>query len=303
MRRIWISRRGSIPVREQISAQILFGILGRGIEPSERLPSVRDLARRINVHPNTVSAAYRDLAARGWVKQKPGSGVFVSDTQTGEKGEGIDSFVRSWIDEGLTRGFSLDSLSAAFEKAVRKEIWPRAEHRRLLVVHPDRHFACILAAEIREAVKCEVIGACTGEAPLVPEFETFLLLTTTSGAAAVSPLSPEGYHLIPLKSIEELVGRMAAPGSPVLVGVVSRSEVILKWASMLIPALNVRGSDLLRCNPEKLNWRRGLAACDVIVADILAARELSRTIPPVVLRLIPDSFLQEVGRLVTAKRV
>jgi DNA-binding transcriptional regulator YhcF (GntR family) len=79
MFRIWISRSGSIPIREQLSAQVLFGILSHRLRPGERLPSVRDLARRIKMHPNTVSAAYSDLVERGWLKRKSGSGVFVAD--------------------------------------------------------------------------------------------------------------------------------------------------------------------------------------------------------------------------------
>src|SRR5260221_7240886 len=110
MHRIWISRESSIPVREQLSAQLLFAILSRRIGPAERLPSVRDLARRIKVHPNTVSAAYQDLAARGWVKRKAGSGVFVCDIQQNPGKDGIGAFTRAWIEEGLSRGFSLDAL-------------------------------------------------------------------------------------------------------------------------------------------------------------------------------------------------
>src|SRR5271155_776304 len=117
MNRIWISRDSSIPICEQLSAQLLFGIVSRRFGPSERLPSVRDLARRLKVHPNTVSAAYQDLAARGWVKRKAGSGVFVCDIKHPEKGDQIDAFVHAWMEEGLSRGFSLDALATAFEKA------------------------------------------------------------------------------------------------------------------------------------------------------------------------------------------
>jgi DNA-binding transcriptional regulator YhcF (GntR family) len=302
MNRIWISRHSSIPVREQLSAQILFGILSRRLGPAERLPSVRDLARRIKVHPNTVSAAYQDLAARGWVKRKAGSGVFVCDIEHRGKGDGIDTFVHAWIEEGLSRGFSLEALSAALDKAG-NECRAQGEPRRLLVVHPDRDLARILAAEIQEAVGCTVAHAGMEDALQVPEFDSFLLLTTTSGAGAVSQLRPGGHQLIPLKSIEELLAGLGRPASPVLIGIVSRSEAILKWASLLIPALGITGSDLIQRNPEQPKWRLGLGACDLIVADLLAARELPKNIRPIVLRLVPDSFLREARKLVTAEKV
>lgn len=302
MNRIWISRHSAIPVREQLAAQLLFGILTRRLEPAERLPSVRDLARRVKVHPNTVSAAYRDLAARGWVKGKPGSGVFVCDVQHRMKGDAIDTFVHAWIAEGLSRGFTYEALSVAFVKA-REEFQAAVEPRGLLVVHPDRNLACILAAEIEEALGCSVSYAGVEDAPKTPGFETSLLLTTALGARAVSQLRPEGHHLIPLKSMEEFLAGLGLPESPVLVGVVSRSETILKWASLLIPALGLPPGDLIQRNPEQPKWRNGLAACALIAADILAARELPENVRPIVFRLIPSSFLHEARQLVTVEKL
>jgi GntR family transcriptional regulator len=298
MHRIWISRDSSIPVREQLSAQLLFGILSRRIKPAERLPSVRDLARRLKVHANTVSAAYQDLAARGWVQRKAGSGVFVRDLNQGGPESDIDTFAQAWIEDGLSRGFSLEALSGALEKA-RRKLGAQDQPPRFLVVHPDRNFACILAAEIQEAVGCTVPYAGLADAPQVPEFESFLLLTTTSGAAAVSQLRPEGHRVIPLRAIEEVLAGLGRPASPALIGIVSRSETILKWASLLIPGLGLSGCDLLQRNPEQPKWRHGLAACDLIAADLLAAQELPKNIRPIVLRLVADSFLEEARRLLT----
>jgi DNA-binding transcriptional regulator YhcF (GntR family) len=302
MNRLWISRHGPIPVREQLSAQLLFGILSRRLAPGERLPSVRDLARRLSVHSNTVSAAYRDLATRGWVKGKAGSGVFVCDLEhTGHGGE-IDIFMHAWIEEGLSRGFSLDALSGAFEKA-RGELRAQGEPHSLMVVHPDRSLAQILAAEIQEDIGSPVPYAGLEDAAQVPEFGTSLLLTTTSGAAAVSQLRPAGHRVIPLQSVEEVLRGVRPPSSPVLIGIVSRSETLLNWASRLTPPLGLSGSDLIRRNPAERNWREGLAACDLIAADVLSARELPKNIRPIVLRLIPESFLEEARRLVTAEKL
>ncbi len=302
MTRIWISRQSSIPVREQLSAQILFGILSRRRAPGERLPSVRDLARRIEVHPNTVSAAYQDLAARGWVVRKAGSGVFVCDIDHRVREEGVHAFTEAWVEEGRARGFSLEALSAAFEKSLQKRRSP-GEPRHLLVIHPDGNLARILAAEIQEAIGGAVHAAALDDASQTADFESAPLLTTTSGAAAVSQLRPEGHRLIALKSVEEMIAGLGRPASPMLIGIVSRSEIVLKWASMLIPALGLAGSDVLQRNPALPGWRDGLGACDLIAADILAARELPKTLCPIVLRLVAESFLGEARRLVTAKEV
>jgi hypothetical protein len=109
--------------------------------------------------------------------------------------------------------------------------------------------------------------------------------------------------LIALKSIEEVLTGLGRPASPVLIGMVSRSETILKWASVLIPVLGLVGSDLIQRNPEQPKWRHGLGACDPVAVDIVAARELSKSMRPIVLRLVADSFLQEARQLVSAEKV
>lgn len=290
MHRIWISRNSSTPIREQLSAQILFGIVSRRFGPSERLPSVRDLARRLKVHPNTVSAVYQDLAARGWVKRKTGSGVFISDI-----GE-IDAFVQAWTEEAARRGFSTEDLRAAFDKAAKRS-QQRHDSRKMLVLHPDRELARILAAEIEERIGRPVTHSGVEDASKVPAFEAHLLLTTTSGVEAVARLRPDGHELIALKSMEELLAGLGRPKSPLLIGIVSRSQTILKWASLLIPALGLAGSDVIQRNPDQPKWQDGLAACDLIAADVVCARELPKKFKPVVLRLVSGDFLQRVAGL------
>jgi DNA-binding transcriptional regulator YhcF (GntR family) len=296
MQRIWISRTSTVPVREQLSAQLLFAILSRRLGPGERLPSVRDLARRIDVHPNTVSAAYQDLAARGWVERRSGSGVFVRDLEHAHEGEPIDAFVHAWLAEGLSRGFSPEALCAAMDKA-RGELSADHERHRLLVVHPDRELAAVLAAELTDGIGREVAHATPDEARRMSDLDECLLLTTTSGGRAVAELRPDGHKLIPLKSVEEVVQGMRRPSTPILIGVVSRCGAVLDWASRLIPVLGLDGSDVIRRNPTDSDWRRGLAGCDIVAADVLAARELPRGTHAVLLRLIPESFLDEVRRL------
>jgi GntR family transcriptional regulator len=73
--RLWISKNSEVPIREQLVTQIVLGIASSDLRVAERLPSTRELARRYDIHANTVSAAYRELAKRGWVEFRKGSGV------------------------------------------------------------------------------------------------------------------------------------------------------------------------------------------------------------------------------------
>lgn len=67
-----------VPLRDQIAVQVVAAVRAGSYGRGERLPSVRALASRLDVHRNTVRAAYRKLAGRGVVEVRPGSGVFVA---------------------------------------------------------------------------------------------------------------------------------------------------------------------------------------------------------------------------------
>jgi DNA-binding transcriptional regulator YhcF (GntR family) len=64
---------------EQIVGQIRARILGGELAPGDPLPSARALAERLNVHANTVAAAYRTLVASGHLVQRRRAGTRVSD--------------------------------------------------------------------------------------------------------------------------------------------------------------------------------------------------------------------------------
>ena len=64
--RLWLSKSSEVPLREQLVAQIMLGIVSGDLKAGQKLPSTRELGRRFRVHANTVSAAYRDLHRRGW---------------------------------------------------------------------------------------------------------------------------------------------------------------------------------------------------------------------------------------------
>lgn len=48
------------------------------LRPGDRVPGTRELARQLEVHRNTVVAAYRDLLAEGWIATAPGKGTAVA---------------------------------------------------------------------------------------------------------------------------------------------------------------------------------------------------------------------------------
>jgi GntR family transcriptional regulator of abcA and norABC len=84
--------------------------IGRGVWPPEsRLPPERTLAERLGLHRSTVAAAYDELAARGLVVRRQGSGTFV-------KGDlwGLAPDWRRYLEPGAFR--PTESLVRAFRE-------------------------------------------------------------------------------------------------------------------------------------------------------------------------------------------
>ncbi len=67
-----------VPIYEQIVAQVTFAIASGALEEGTLIPSVRDLAQRLLVHPNTVARAFQELERGGVVTAKRGRGMEVT---------------------------------------------------------------------------------------------------------------------------------------------------------------------------------------------------------------------------------
>src|ERR1041384_5615536 len=106
-------------MREQLVTQIVLGIVSNDLKAKQRLPSTRDLARRYNVHANTVSAAYRELARRGWVQFRKGSGVYVL-ARSGDPLEeqlALDQLISRFFRNLREDGYSLAEIQDAVRRA------------------------------------------------------------------------------------------------------------------------------------------------------------------------------------------
>jgi GntR family transcriptional regulator len=67
-----------VPIYEQIVAQVTYGIASGALEAGVLIPSVRELAQRLLVHPNTVARAFQELERQGVVTARRGRGMEVT---------------------------------------------------------------------------------------------------------------------------------------------------------------------------------------------------------------------------------
>jgi GntR family transcriptional regulator len=73
--------KSGVPFHRQIVDQIRYGIASDRLLPGEQLPTVRDLAVRLEINPNTVRKAYSELEILGILDTQQGTGTFVSHQQ------------------------------------------------------------------------------------------------------------------------------------------------------------------------------------------------------------------------------
>ncbi|MCE5230526.1 GntR family transcriptional regulator [bacterium] len=72
-----------IPVYRQI-VNLLFFEIGRGtLREGDRLPTIKELAERLKINPNTVAKAYRELDLKGIIAGRRGDGSFVAALTNG----------------------------------------------------------------------------------------------------------------------------------------------------------------------------------------------------------------------------
>ncbi len=75
---IRITPDSAVPIYDQIKAG-LRGLVARGqLKPGDEAPSIRSLAVRLKVNPNTVARAYRELAAEGFFEGRRGEGNVIA---------------------------------------------------------------------------------------------------------------------------------------------------------------------------------------------------------------------------------
>ena len=99
-----VNINSSVAVYVQIENQVRFGIASGNLKAGDKLPSVLELSERLNLNPNTVAKAYRDLEVMGLVYTRRGMGVFIN--------KGIEAKCREAARGDITRKL-FESVSEA----------------------------------------------------------------------------------------------------------------------------------------------------------------------------------------------
>jgi len=75
---IHLNYRDSRPIYEQVRDGLRQLLMSGAISPGEKLPSVRALAAKLTINPNTIQRAYEALEKEGYVYTQLGKGTFAA---------------------------------------------------------------------------------------------------------------------------------------------------------------------------------------------------------------------------------
>jgi GntR family transcriptional regulator len=293
---LWFSHKGAVTLREQLVTQIILGILSDELRAGQRLPSTRELARRFRLHPNTISAGYRELHRERWVEFRRGSGVYVRESKP---------------ERALSPAFALDQLVADLLRSARRLDIPLATVRarlrhwfelqppdHFLLIEPDEELRRILQLELQRAVTLPVKSCGVEALQASSKLEGAIPVTLAGKEKIVRHELPEGTELLVLQ-VRSVPASLAdwLPAPPgVLLGVVSRWPGFLRLARTMMAAAGFHADSLVFRDARKANWRRGLKEAAAIVTDAATAAGLPPTVRVVAFPLISEATLAELRR-------
>ena len=293
---LFVNRESSVPIHDQLVAQIDHLVAAGILVPGQRLPSIRGLAARLGVHHLTILGAYRALAERGVLAIREGSGVRVAEDLAPpaggwREGTALRALAAYFVEQARARGQDDAAIRVAFEQAL-----GTTGVRRLVVVNPHRDLQACYAHELGERVNLPVEGLTPQEAEArgAAAFEDALVLTSTNFVAALKWADPGVFKL---GSTEALLARIKALPATPTVAVVSNSERIVFLTGQLLGAL-LPDDRLLSAELQDVERARGaLKLADVVITDPQSEVEVRRGTRAEVLvrRLLADAFFGELA--------
>lgn len=111
-----------MPISRQISQQIAMLCASGKLQPGDRLPSVRELARELAVNQNTILRVYEGLVRKELLEMRHGQGTFVSSgapasSLAAHRQRLVEEF-RQLTSQGFSLGLSADQLHELLGEAM-----------------------------------------------------------------------------------------------------------------------------------------------------------------------------------------
>jgi GntR family transcriptional regulator len=112
--RFQLDLHSGMPVYRQIMDQVRGGIASGALTAGDQLPTVRQLAVDLEINPNTVVRAYRELELGGLLETHQGTGTFISAQKMkradAQREKQLAQIVADCVSRAGAAGFTVDEL-------------------------------------------------------------------------------------------------------------------------------------------------------------------------------------------------
>ena len=122
---IKLSNMSSVPIYQQVATQIKSNILDGSLKYNDQLPSIRSLAKELEVGIITVKKSYEVLLQEELIYSKGAVGYFVNDIDlatvlTIKKEEYLDE-LKSIIDKAVNDGLNINDIKDIFNSVLEEK--------------------------------------------------------------------------------------------------------------------------------------------------------------------------------------
>ena len=128
---IKISNMSSVPIYQQVATQIKNSILNGSLKCNDQLPSIRSLAKDLEVGIITVKKSYEVLLQEELIYSKGAVGYFVNDidlaTVLSIKKEEYLVELKVIIDNAINDGLNIEDIKDIVDKVLEEKIYDKSE--------------------------------------------------------------------------------------------------------------------------------------------------------------------------------
>jgi GntR family transcriptional regulator len=116
---IRIDAQSALPVYEQVKRAIKLAILTGTLKDGEAVASIRDLAQRLQINPNTIIKIYGQLETEGFLASRPGLGYFVCFEFAGggdDRNILFETLSEDFVHQAVGLGFTREDIQKQIDK-------------------------------------------------------------------------------------------------------------------------------------------------------------------------------------------
>jgi hypothetical protein len=166
-------------------------------------------------------------------------------------------------------------------------------YQRILIAEPEPAMREILQAEIEESLNVP-IGAVDLDSPELGQLGRALVVALPTRAAKVRRRLSLPCIALRLRSVRASLETQAKPPPETVITIVSHSAEIRLWTRAMLIAVGLDPDSLSEIDTASPGWHERLSRDALVVADVIAARELAPGCQARVFRVIADSSLAEL---------